>query len=260
MVWQGPRVRDYSRDVVARMGESSDTLRSMMQQTPGLMESLETALGLQERGVGLAAQAGLAQAGAMRSVLASDRANQFRAGLLNTRPGAGQDSFLKAAIAGQQAHASQSQLGLGFIQQGLSGALEATSQLSPSPLFQSYMQGMFSLENQRLSAYASIKGAKAQSKGNTASGIAGAVGALGAAIICWVARAVFGESNPKWVQCRHWILNHAPSWFRKFYTKHGEAIGKVVERSKILKLALRPAFEIMAWRGRQAMRRLTSLA
>ena len=258
MVWQGQRVTDYSRDVVARMGESSDTLRSMMQQTPGLMESLETALGLQERGVGLTAQAGLAQAGAMRSVLASDRANQFRAGLLNTRPGAGQDSFLKAAIAGQQAHASQSQLGLGFIQQGLSGALEATSQLSPSPLFQSYMQGMFGLENQRLAAYSSIKGAKAQSKGSMVSGIAGAVGT--AIAFCWVARAVFGESNPKWVQCRHWILNHAPSWFRKFYTKHGEAIGKVVERSKILKLALRPAFEIMAWKGRQAMRRLTSLA
>jgi len=257
MAWEGQRVTDYSRQVVARMGESSDTFHSMMQQTPGLMESLETALGLQERGKGLTAQAGLAQAGAMRSVLASDRANQFRAGLLNTRPGAGQDSFLKAAIAGQQAHASQSQLGLGFIQQGLSGALEATSQLSPSPLFQSYMQGMFGLENQRLSAYAQIKGAKSQATGNFLSGL---VGAIGTGIACWVARAVFGESNPKWVQCRHWILNHAPSWFRKFYLKHGEAIAKVVERSKILKLALRPAFEIMAWKGRQAMRRLTSLA
>jgi hypothetical protein len=40
---------------------------------------------------------------------------------------------------------------------------------------------------------------------------------------CWVARAVYGESNPQWRLFREWLLNDAPAWFRNLYIRHGES-------------------------------------
>ena len=39
---------------------------------------------------------------------------------------------------------------------------------------------------------------------------------------CWVARAVYGESNPRWLLYREWLLGEAPAWFRRLYIRHGE--------------------------------------
>jgi flagellar hook-associated protein 2 len=39
---------------------------------------------------------------------------------------------------------------------------------------------------------------------------------------CWVARAVYGVRNPRWIVFRHWLLHHAPGWFRALYLRHGE--------------------------------------
>lgn len=46
----------------------------------------------------------------------------------------------------------------------------------------------------------------------------GALGALGA---CWVAREVYGELNPRWLQFRDWLWTAAPVWFRCAYVKYG---------------------------------------
>jgi hypothetical protein len=70
---------------------------------------------------------------------------------------------------------------------------------------------------------------------------------------CWVARAVFGEDDPRWLQAREYILNESPSWFREFYLRYGERIGEVVKGSTALRVALRPAFLCMAWRGRKML-------
>jgi hypothetical protein len=43
--------------------------------------------------------------------------------------------------------------------------------------------------------------------------------------ICWVARAAFGESDIRWMIFREWLCADAPSWFRKLYLRHGEAVG-----------------------------------
>jgi len=42
---------------------------------------------------------------------------------------------------------------------------------------------------------------------------------------CWVARAAFGESDIRWQIFRAWLLDDAPSWFRRFYIRHGEMVG-----------------------------------
>lgn len=39
---------------------------------------------------------------------------------------------------------------------------------------------------------------------------------------CWVARAVYGASNPRWLLFRYWVLHRAPVWFRALYLRHGE--------------------------------------
>lgn len=44
--------------------------------------------------------------------------------------------------------------------------------------------------------------------------------------VCWVARAVYGETNPRWIQFRQWLLGEAPSWFRNLYIAHGERFAR----------------------------------
>ncbi len=39
---------------------------------------------------------------------------------------------------------------------------------------------------------------------------------------CWVARAVYGSGNPRWLVFRFWLLQKAPAWFRRLYLRHGE--------------------------------------
>lgn len=68
---------------------------------------------------------------------------------------------------------------------------------------------------------------------------------------CWVARAIFGDKNPKWLDARNYVLNIGPKWFRKLYLKHGESFSHKVKKSKALKLALTPLFEYFAWRGKE---------
>ncbi|MGB1290522.1 MAG: hypothetical protein ACPG5Z_00220 [Pseudoalteromonas sp.] len=79
------------------------------------------------------------------------------------------------------------------------------------------------------------------------------MGMQGAAMACWVARAIFGEENPKWLMARNYVLNIGPKWFRDFYLKHGENFAKKVEKSKTLKIILKPLFEYFAFRGRKKL-------
>lgn len=69
---------------------------------------------------------------------------------------------------------------------------------------------------------------------------------------CWVAAEIFnGWHEPKTEAARYFINNMAPEIFRKFYLKHGERIAKFIHNKPILKMALRPLFEIFAFIGRE---------
>ena len=75
----------------------------------------------------------------------------------------------------------------------------------------------------------------------------GAVGQVGGAYLanrnpggaCWVAREVFGEENPKWLQFRHWLFTRAPAWFKNLYLKHGERFAAWLKNKPLLKSAIR---------------------
>jgi hypothetical protein len=62
---------------------------------------------------------------------------------------------------------------------------------------------------------------------------------LGASL-CWVAREVYGEDDPKWLQFREWVIGYSPNWFYKAYSKYGESVAKVVAKVPALKLVIRP--------------------
>lgn len=55
---------------------------------------------------------------------------------------------------------------------------------------------------------------------------AGIGGGIGGAAACWVARAAWGEDNPRWVEFRGSMLTHAPEWFIRFYCRFGPAIAR----------------------------------
>ena len=73
-------------------------------------------------------------------------------------------------------------------------------------------------------------------------------------LMCWVAAEIFGGWNhPKTNAARYFVNNMAPVWFRDFYIKHGERIAEYIHDKPILKMALRPLFEVFSYLGRTSM-------
>ena len=58
--------------------------------------------------------------------------------------------------------------------------------------------------------------------------------------MCWVAREVYGENDPKWLQFREWVIGYSPNWFYKAYSKYGEKMAAVVAKVPALKVVIRP--------------------
>ena len=56
---------------------------------------------------------------------------------------------------------------------------------------------------------------------------------------CWVARAVYGDTNPKWIEFRNWLLHDGPLWFQKIYINYGERFAKFIHNKPLLKKAIK---------------------
>ena len=86
-----------------------------------------------------------------------------------------------------------------------------------------------------------FQGAKMQARGAMIGGLAGGLGSLGGGFAskCWVAREVYGEDNPKWLQFREWLTNEAPRWFDSLYIKYGERFAKFISDKPRLKSIIR---------------------
>ncbi len=56
---------------------------------------------------------------------------------------------------------------------------------------------------------------------------------------CWVARAVYGVHNPRWLLFRFWLLQQAPGWFRRLYLRHGARVASWLENKPLLKAVIR---------------------
>jgi hypothetical protein len=64
-------------------------------------------------------------------------------------------------------------------------------------------------------------------------------GGMGGGGFCWVAREVYGESNPKWLQFRSWLRTDAPRWLHDLYTAHGESFAIWIHDKPAAKAVLR---------------------
>jgi hypothetical protein len=75
-----------------------------------------------------------------------------------------------------------------------------------------------------------------QSSSAAGSAIGNLIGTLGSAwIMCWVAREVYGKSNPEWFIFRTWLEYDAPKWFKNLYKKHGEQFASFISDKPMLK-------------------------
>ena len=61
----------------------------------------------------------------------------------------------------------------------------------------------------------------------------------GAAALCWVAREVYGEDNPRWRQFREWLLQHAPPDLLALYQRIGPKLAAWLKDKPVHKAKLR---------------------
>lgn len=60
---------------------------------------------------------------------------------------------------------------------------------------------------------------------------------------CWVAREVYGASNPRWVLFREWLMTSAPVGLRTAYETFGERTAAWLHRSPVARAAIRPLLD-----------------
>ncbi len=74
---------------------------------------------------------------------------------------------------------------------------------------------------------------------------------LASAMGCWIAAEIFGGfTAPKTKLARYWLICRSPFWFMRLYFKYGKKVAKFISNKFILKLTLRPLFELFALLGR----------
>ncbi|HEX7162139.1 MAG TPA: hypothetical protein VF223_13000 [Trebonia sp.] len=76
--------------------------------------------------------------------------------------------------------------------------------------------------------------------------------------LCWVARAIYGEDDPRWRYARHFIFNiwsgPVARMVQRLYCRYGRQVAPYVKRSRVLKALLRPLFDIAVRKGQAAQR------
>ena len=56
---------------------------------------------------------------------------------------------------------------------------------------------------------------------------------------CWIARAAYGDENPRWRDFANWLFFEAPEWFYDFYRSAGPQLGEFVKLHKSVQRAVR---------------------
>ena len=199
--------------------------------------------------------ASAANQAAAANMAAQNQAAQFGAGASNQMSLANQSAGLQA---NQQRLGAASQLG-GLGQQAFNtGQTIQQNQMQQGLLQQAMQQQLIDAAKQQ---YGGFTGAPMQSLSAPLAALGQAQGPqtttksqnpgllsylqTGAKILpllptCWVAREVYGEDNPKWLQFREWVIGYSPNWFYNTYNKYGEKMAAIVAKVPALKFVIRP--------------------
>ena len=129
-----------------------------------------------------------------------------------------------------------SALQFGAQQQGISQGQMGTGPklFDPNAGINLALQNAANLGNYQAATYGARAGAQGAIVGGLFQGLGQAAGA-----VCWVAREVYGEDNPKWMMFREWLLTKAPDWFRNLYIKYGERFAAFLRTRPSLKRLIR---------------------
>lgn len=59
------------------------------------------------------------------------------------------------------------------------------------------------------------------------------------ALLCWVAREVYGEENPQWMEFRDWLVTEAPPELVDAYVRHGSEFADWISDKPLMKRAVK---------------------
>jgi len=239
----GQFMNPYTQNVINRTQMDIMRQQQMAQNQLGAQATAARAFGGSRQGVAEGVLAGeygrmagdiaaqQRQAGYTQALDAAMRDRAARAGYAQQLAGLGQQAFQ----TGQTIQQQQAQQGL--LQQGMQQALiDAARQQyggyigSPAAALQAPLAAL----------------GKAPSGGTTTTSSAqpGLYQGLQTLALmqslCWVAREVYGEDDPRWMEFRDWLVGHSPDWFFNAYDKYGKAVAKVVRKVPFLKSVIRP--------------------
>lgn len=143
-------------------------------------------------------------------------------------------------------------LGVGQQQQGMAtGMMQSMGGqvFDPNAGVNLALQNQANLGNYQAATYGARAGAQGAMMGGLMSGLGSAFGGFASGGFvnpfgkkpgeCWVAREVYGETNPRWIQFREWLMVKAPSWFRKLYIKYGEGFAAWIKNKPRIKNLIR---------------------
>jgi hypothetical protein len=140
---------------------------------------------------------------------------------------------------------------------GLGGSNLAQAELGQTGAYNSFQQANYATMNgiafnqAQMQAQQQQLGAQ-QSAGMLSAGVGvagAAASAAAAAAVCWVARAVYGVDNPRWLYFRNWLYSkRCPGLLRAFYLRFGERLAKVItNHEKTLKPLIRMAMDSVTY-------------
>ena len=236
----GAYANPYTSAVIDRTQQDIERQRQMAMNQLGAQATAAGAFGGSRQGVAEGVMAG--EYGRMAGDIAAQQRQQnysqaLQAAMTDRQARLGAASQLGSL--GQQAFQTgqtiqQNQLQQGLLQQGMQQALIDAAKGQYAGYTASPMQS--------LSAPLAALGATPVPQTTTQSMKPGLFNylQLGAQAMCWVAREVYGEDDPKWLQFREWVIGYSPNWFYKAYSKYGEKVAKVVAKVPALKLVIRP--------------------
>jgi hypothetical protein len=134
--------------------------------------------------------------------------------------------------------------GGGSLQAGQSVLGQANYGLTSGPQYLNPESGLGYI-SQMAANEANMYGAQLAADASRSSGLMGGLGAIGggllsnAALFCWVAREVYGPTNPAWMQFRKWMFTESPQWFFDLYRKYGEQFAQWISDKPRIKSIIR---------------------
>ena len=69
--------------------------------------------------------------------------------------------------------------------------------------------------------------------------------AMVAAISCFVAMACFGPLDDRFFQFRFFLMNLAPTWFKKLYLRHGKRFALFIHDKALLRSVVKSILEFI---------------